>query len=297
MTNASTLSSCLDAALRRSPPALLFHYTSSEGLVGILKSKEMWASNVTSLNDTKEIDHAVDCAKNAIENRIGRGGIPDAEKRVLNEMLSYAGSAAKRYYVASFSEERDLLSQWRAYCPPGGGYALGLPSVQLTAMAQHQAFILAPCIYEHTEQYQIVSEFLESHLTKFRALLSTTDDETALCKQLSWEFGQHLARFGSILKHPAFREEKEWRLISSSIQEPHPQLDFRGTLSRIVPYFRFKLLCEEFPDLARIGRTPLTAVAGPTSDHHASAMALQFLLRSTIGRVGHGASSIPYRTW
>jgi hypothetical protein len=114
----TTLSATLDAALASQPPGLLFHYTSSDGLVGILRAKEMWASNVAVLNDTKEIGHAIDYARNAIENKKRLGSVNASDIRVLDEMHSYSPYAAKRYYVASFSEDRDLLSQWRAYCPP-----------------------------------------------------------------------------------------------------------------------------------------------------------------------------------
>ena len=33
----------------------VFHYTSSEGLIGILESKRLWASEASSLNDLAEI--------------------------------------------------------------------------------------------------------------------------------------------------------------------------------------------------------------------------------------------------
>jgi len=42
-------------------------------------------------------------------------------------MRQSVGRAAPRFYVASFSEDGDALSQWRAYCPRLGGYAMAFP--------------------------------------------------------------------------------------------------------------------------------------------------------------------------
>lgn len=298
-----TLSSTLDASFATKPPSLLFHYTSATGLIGILRSREAWASNVAFLNDIKEVDHAVEYARLAIDNAFGVGRIGPVfvdtrDMALLEDMRLYVGSAAKRYYIFSLSEERDLLSQWRAYCPPGGGYSIGFPTKQLGLMANEQGFTLAPCIYDENVQYRIVSEFVSAFLLKYRASLASGGTrEEDIRKQICWEFGQHVTRFGIALKHRAFREEKEWRLISPMIQEPHAQLDYSPTSTRVVPFYRFRLADEHHPKLAKIDGDDLTVIVGPTSDSTASQMAVQFFLTSTVGGAAHGNSEIPYRTW
>ena len=37
-------------------------------------------------------------------------------------MLRILDNLSKNLFVASFSEERDQLSQWRGYCKEGGGF-------------------------------------------------------------------------------------------------------------------------------------------------------------------------------
>lgn len=293
----ATLSASLDLALRKTPPTRLWHYTSSDGLISILRSREIWASNISFLNDTKEIEHAVDYAKNAIRNRINRGNITPDEIAFLESLENASGTAARRYYVASFSEDQDLLSQWRAYCPPGGGYSLGLPSEQLMAVAEDQDFLLAPCIYDHQMQYKILSEITESFLGIYREKLQAKCDAERLKADLSWSYAQHVTRFGPTLKHPTFKEEREWRLISPMVQEPHPQLDFRGSATRIIPFFRFKLVTQEHPDFVRLGPGQIMTIIGPTSDRRASSMAVQFLMTSQFGVASFGGSEIPYRAW
>jgi len=292
----STLSSTLDHALAAVIPELLFHYTSPEGLIGILRKLELWASNAAFLNDIQEVERAVSVSRVVIENTIARG-VNAQDLDALQEMRAYVGAAAKRYYVFSLTEERDLLSQWRAYCPPGGGYAIGLPSKQLSLMADVQGFTLSPCIYDEQLQYRILQEFVDAFLIKFRHEIAEGAATHDLAKQIGWEFGQHVARFGISLKHHSFREEKEWRLISPAIEEPHSQLDYKSSSFRVVPFFRFQLTNGQHPNLTAENR--IAIVIGPTSDPVASTMAVQSLVTSTIGsgNASHTVSEIPYRNW
>ncbi len=288
----------LQTVLAKEPPSLLCHYTSSDGLIGILKNKEVWASNIAFLNDSEEVEHAIGYAKNAIENKIRRGGLSDNEIGILNAMHGRAGNAAKRYYVASFSEDGNLLSQWRAYCPPGGGHSIGVPSTQLSAMAQEQGFSLVPCVYEHNLQSRLINELVDFHLADAITCLSVdpTVPENSV-KHPLWRFTQRLTQVGCLLKHGSFREEREWRLLSQTVQEPHPQLDFRSSPSRIVPFFRFKLASSANPNLGARDGVTFTVISGPTSDRALTSMAVQFMVTSYLPTAAFGASDIPYRTW
>lgn len=115
----------VDWILSAEAPKRLFHYTSPAGLIGIANSKRLFATHVRFLNDAKELGHAVDVARLVVENHLGSSAYAGAynadEKDVLRQIGRYAGAASADIYVASLTEERDLLSQWRAYCPAPGG--------------------------------------------------------------------------------------------------------------------------------------------------------------------------------
>ncbi len=42
------------------PSGVLYHYTTQSGILGILSNKEIWASKIYYLNDSKEYEHAND---------------------------------------------------------------------------------------------------------------------------------------------------------------------------------------------------------------------------------------------
>jgi hypothetical protein len=45
--------------LYRQPPDILYHYTTQPGLLGIIRTQEIWASHTQYLNDAREFRHAI----------------------------------------------------------------------------------------------------------------------------------------------------------------------------------------------------------------------------------------------
>jgi len=45
----------IDEILNTNPDRILYHYTRLDGLLGIVKSKSLWASNIYYFNDASEI--------------------------------------------------------------------------------------------------------------------------------------------------------------------------------------------------------------------------------------------------
>lgn len=299
----NTVSPTLKETLETTPPDLLFHYTSPTGLIGIVESKKLWATNIRYLNDAKELDHAVEyfllCLKNL--SRPGNSYTPE-ELSLFKRMGENIYTAGGDIYVFSLSAERDLLSQWRAYCPPNGGYSVGFPSSQLKVMANKQGFYLTPCVYDHANQYAIVSDIIGGHLQYFHSLLSnhTGEDTKDIYERVVSSFAQYVARYGPLLKHRSFSEEREWRLVSSPLQIGHPKISYRAGRYSIIPYLEFDLVDNEKPSLVEPGnsRRSLSVVVGPTADSAASQLAVQSLLLKNFGMgCWHGRSEAPYRGW
>jgi hypothetical protein len=51
-------------------PELLFHYTNAAGLLGILDSARLWATNYRFLNDSSEIGHGVSLFDSIVEEKV-----------------------------------------------------------------------------------------------------------------------------------------------------------------------------------------------------------------------------------
>ena len=52
----------MSEALVSTVPSMLYHYTTQVGLMGIVESKEIWATQIEYLNDGMELIYAFDLA-------------------------------------------------------------------------------------------------------------------------------------------------------------------------------------------------------------------------------------------
>ncbi len=111
---------------------ILYHYTSLDGLLGIIKDKAIWATNILYLNDASEINYSkrllidqIYAYKNDIlmdKESIYKLKFIDKLIDNINEYITDKEHSG--FFVCSFSEKKDLLSQWRGYCPEGIGLSL-----------------------------------------------------------------------------------------------------------------------------------------------------------------------------
>jgi hypothetical protein len=136
---------------------VLYHYTDARGLLGIVQSRQLWASNAAFLNDSTEVtyirevlaevaeefrdEHAVtaDIREYAASAFAGTDRFSATEGRTASVISILEGaptmaSGVLDVYVSCFCAYGDLLSQWRGYPSSGGGYALR------AAPREHQAW-------------------------------------------------------------------------------------------------------------------------------------------------------------
>jgi hypothetical protein len=143
-------------------------------------------------------------------------------------------------FVCSFSENGDLLSQWRGYCPPNGnGFSIGFDSRLLENPRQRQDFFLDKCVYDPELQRTMIKELIDEWRKQFRSPTSALSAFSV--DNLTGWFAFLFVRLGLMLKHPKFSEECEWRMISQPTPIDHPQIHYREGKSTRIPYFDFKL--------------------------------------------------------
>jgi len=133
--------------LKPDPPQILYHYTTPTGLLGIIGKKEIWASHTQYLNDRMEFQHAVGIIREEID-AMKKEPEYAGDHDHLDEMASVLKhSGEMNVCVCSFSEEADVLSQWRAY-GNGSGFSIGFSAEFLRAISDHHNFWLVRCIYD-----------------------------------------------------------------------------------------------------------------------------------------------------
>lgn len=219
-------------------PVFLYHYTSIEAFKSIIDNGEIWATAANYLlNDPTEMTHAEKIVLETLKERKERFKEEGLYERFENVIKG--DNALKQYVcVFSFTEEEDLLSQWREYCPKGGvsiGFSgdkikrnIGDACIQDGTYVENyndyirEAYIYK-CIYEPKEQRQKINEL-------FDFLLKHTDF------QLYGFFSKMIQTFSYSFKHISFKEENEWRLVYWPDEN---KLKYRVKDSILIPYFPF----------------------------------------------------------
>jgi hypothetical protein len=288
-------------------PPTLHHYTGAEGLVGVLQSKQIWASHVHCLNDASEGAYAHRLLMSEVRGRLSDAaraqGSADRDQRaaafwqfydlaarMLDETLTdHAG------FVACFCERPNLLSQWRAYGSQGGGYSVEIPFPALGAIRAIKRHAIEKVVYDPDQQVRLLSIVFDRLETQLSNLVETesgsalTGDIRDLVGRL-WAFS--FRAFVSF-KHPSFSEEQEWRLTIHSrdleIDETLGGLRFRAAHGRVIPYAAINLAASD-------GRLPIASVMIGPGQREGAARPIRLVLEACdLGDIRVFQSDIPLR--
>ena len=264
----------LSKLLRRegpdSPPKLLHHYTTAEGVIGILRSEELWATNVLYLNDSEEIEDGIrhfDLLRKDVWNRSTQIG-----RWVLAAVLAVLRDPPIRTFVTCFCEDGDLLGQWRGYAPFGGGYSIAIPSRTLLDQAhgaseRGEPRFLQRVIYDEAEKNAILRRYARA----FVSAVAPHADEFSFRRKSSKKFlleasmfmaGMLIPRIAAF-KNEKFAAEREWRLLAAGHSTTGAnELRFRSRNGVVVPYVGLRM------SASQAGRAfPTTQIrAGPFAD-------------------------------
>ena len=272
----------------REPPATLFHYTDFDGVAGILATKSLWLSKISTLNDTSEIHLAVQQFRARASQAAER--LPRDEADFLRDAAAGLEDARRtNICVASFGEEADQLEHWRSYANDGRGIALGFHGRTLAeAGAAHDVRLLR-CVYEPEAHARIVDDLLQMLLTALRAERPSDD---AARKALVEDFRAVFLMTAPVIKDRHFSGEREWRLVSMPRTPDDPRIT--ANLAGNVASVQFVM---PFVPAARSPATILSSVViGPTLDPDNVADAVAVLARREGFEIpAPRFSQIPYR--
>lgn len=218
---------------------LLWHYTDADGLLGMLRSKEFWASSVEYMNDAEELlfgRKLIERAAKEVKATHGTSSERDQHDPALFDLeLWVAGLTGQlevfdrldyphiKAYAVSFSSHGDQLSQWRGYAN-GSGFAMGFDRAILERLVSEQqggVRRLHPIIYGDAAQ-----EFVKNYIT-YSWVTNWSSESMPSAKR-------NLLMHTSRLKHGAFSEEQEERLIVLDPEVDHVRVRTRS--GRLIPY-------------------------------------------------------------
>ena len=104
-------------------PDKLYHYCSLSAFMSIIQNKCIWLSDTRYTNDALEVRVFDDTVGAALSDLVRDEEITSEEANVFWQTYKANNTVG---YISCFSENGDLLSQWRAYSDDGHGVAVGI---------------------------------------------------------------------------------------------------------------------------------------------------------------------------
>jgi hypothetical protein len=246
----------------------LYHYTDLNALIGIISNKVLWASHIKYLNDTSEQVIYRQLVSNKIWEIDSSTDLNVEEQRLperIRQSRTLGGSLTMAFVVCFSEDGGDRLSQWRAY---GGNSGVCLKF----------------------NKFELV-DYCQVSGTELRMIRYVAPEGGA---DLDWEI-EKLVRAGRIgevsvegafIKHKAFEEEQEWRVLMNDYKAV---VKYRVRGSLLVPYVEFDLK-SKMADLLQ------AVIVGPINHREQTAEAIKTLLESNgLQSVEVICSRTPYR--
>lgn len=298
----------------------LYHYTTWEGLCGILDTKSLWATHCRYLNDISEISlfksKLIEFLRPYLAKKIrSLSSLGNRELDAIARPYVEAMYNAPEYefYIVSFCGEHKyehenkngLLSQWRGY-GKDGGFALEFNAHKLKEILQleHDRFnmysILSQVVYD--DDYNKIDSELSSPMHDVAEyIMEAIELNMTQVKSPPIAFSQHaqnafpnLLRCASTYKHHGFKEENEARIVAWPLQgeiqgKQTKERKLRKKNREHVPYIELFSAPDISLPIERI-------IVGPHIKKEARAHALRLLLKNKLKykNVDVAVSDIPY---
>ena len=275
-------------------PTWLHHYTTADGVLGIVRGRSMFGTHYKFLNDSLEILWGKQIISRHIDEYIQA-----AEEPVRVTLQRFQNLHIEKYYdvyVACFCAKDNLLSQWRAY-GRSGGYALAFRGLDLHE-SQGPERSLRRVIYDSSEQDRWVRLVLDWFVDRLAAAGLIEDTAQAHIEReqavnLAWST---LCEMCVSFKLDVFEEEAEWRIVEL-VQKKQGLSDvenvrFGAKAGTLIPYRVFPMERKGPPSIH-----PLDHITcGPTlSREDVEQSLLMFLRAEGCSGVWVNSSMIPLK--
>jgi hypothetical protein len=272
-------------------PTSLFHYTSAEGLLGILGTHTMRFSDAAYLNDGSESIYGLRMFSQAVDLVVADATEQEKDGAAQLKKGVEALMDAFQPIIFCFSRRNNLLNQWRDYGRDIIAYCIEFDVPKLEDWSQRNFPVLVSrVVYDPTLQANLLRELLQSILEKAREInpgRAITEEEG---HHLIWSAAVEVIQLISRFKHPSFEAEEEWRAICyRNDLEDRVERKYRSSSLGVVPYY-------DWHQTGKAKQLPVKSVTvGPSPYGAVSDLALKQFLKDKGYDAETYYSTIPIR--
>ena len=193
----------------------VFHYCSIEVFCSIMKNYNLRLSDIQKSNDMTERVWIENKIEDQLFKELDKWKISREENGSIVKALKSAKEAFEnnsKLYACCFSDNGDMLSQWRCYADESRGLSIGFSKETFEVFNQDLYGIkFAPVCYDETIQNKYAQK-------QANLILDSILGGRSIIHAVGNVYENKASDY-ACMKNPMFREENEWRLSISMSPE------------------------------------------------------------------------------
>lgn len=272
----------------------LWHYTTQDGLLGILENKKIWCSNVFYLNDQDEYINGWRSFFKTLDEFRRDDLFANSFYTAINQYYGHFADIVKdnsfetdfgkikfheyHSFVFSLSTKSNDLNQWRAYSNGTNGYSIKfhfnenfftkqethIDGIRNNVEDSNCAILLKKCIYKSEEKTILINKLIKHYYNEFEKQNSNWENELFF----------DILTLSYFFKNEHFYGEDEYRLLVILNRDTYKEnkIKFRKGKYTLIPYIELDTIIYNIQGIT-IGPTPLI---------HQSFSAIKILLSNLL---------------
>ena len=224
--------------------SILYHYTKSNGINGIINHNCFWATKSDFLNDPNEFSYIHGIIDEVCQENMKN---PAWTEMFLADSLGADREKSREYFVLSFSRCRDSITMWSEFGNKTG-YNIGFQSDKIIARIEDAAEIAYDglVVYDTKKQKQLIRRVICNYLPSlFRMPLDeilnagSQDRQDSNYRKACRKFQKTVEVYSMFFKHEGFAEEQEYRFVFK--KQKNTAVHFRAKDGFLLPYIEIPL--------------------------------------------------------
>lgn len=235
---------------------IVYHYCSVETFLNIIRNHTLRMSDLCKSTDRLELKSLLDAIKEKVMERYRKeDDFCESVIYGMNKEEAFAflvdrvvekikNDTDQMLFGVCFSENGDLLDQWREYADKGTGLAIGFETKWFDNLCENKPFKFSKVTYGYKcENKKIVRNFADELYEEMIYAMVRADTNRIINDNMCLS---HLVQMSIYLesifiKREEYRNEKEWRLIldDESTCKSYDEWDF---------YYNWKDKCDKYDE-------------------------------------------------
>ncbi len=201
-------------------PSRVYHYCSVETFFKMISTSSIRLSNIAKSNDSEELIYIKPFLCQVVKQMtlIYNNMLPK-DYRIAENTIDYFidesfNELSKSYYVACFSQERSLLSQWARYGENAMGISIGFNTDEFVRLqvSPYTGFVFGKIVYDTSQIGQVLENIFKKEIEPSWINGNDSYNQSLVINCIS-SIVSTMSYYSALYKNPFFLEEREWRLI------------------------------------------------------------------------------------